>query len=301
MFRMYTNHYVSVVDGIRGRPRSYFVKNLVTGDVRYIGDNFRDLHKLKKKTNRLPPGEGGTLVPFALAPPSSGTNNITSIKEEEEWIYLDSNPDPVDFDRYIKYAISKHNKSNRIIDDFSSKNKTKKSIPPHTTSASTLPFLRKMSDRGARILTGGLYGLYIEQWLQHFPPTSLIVIPSEDFFASNEVVRSMKQLQQVLGLPIIDYQTLLKKDPHSNRYEMPSSIGTILNRQFNSNNVKGTAGATRSSSSFDKLSSSSSNMLPQTQHLLDDFYCEPNQQLKRLTNKNRYSLTKLGDYSCYNS
>jgi hypothetical protein len=92
----------------------------------------------------------------------------------------------------------------------------------------------------------------------------------------------MKQLQQVLGLPMIDYQTLLKKDPQSNRYEMPSSIGTILNRQFNSNNVKVTAGATRGSSSFDKLSSSSSsssNMLPQTNDLLDDFYCESNQQL----------------------
>jgi hypothetical protein len=298
MLRMYTNHYASVVDGICGRPQSYFVKNLVTGDVRYLGDNFHDLHPLKKKTNRLPPGEGGTMVPFALAPPSSGTND-TLLKEEEEWIYLNSDPDPEDFHRYIKYAISKHNKSNRIIDNFSSKNMTnKKNLPPHHTSdsASThLPFLQKMSDRGARILTGGLYGLYIEQWMRHFPPTSLIVIPSEDFFAPNKVVRSMTHLQQVLGLPIIDYQTLLKKNPQSNRYEMPGSIGTILNRHFNSNNV-----VTRSSR-FDKLSSLSSNMLPQTKDLLDDFYCESNQQLKRLTNKNRYSLTKLGDYSCYNS
>lgn len=292
MFRMYTNHYADIIDGIRGRPRSYFVKNLISRDVRYIGDNFRDLHPLNKKTNRLRPGVAGTFVPLALAPPSC-ISNITL--KENEWMYLNYPPDPEDFDRYIRYVISKHNKSNQIM-NISHSNTTKKSHPPQTstsTSTSQYEFTRKMSDRGSRILTGGLYGPYIEQWLRYFLPTSLIVIPSEDFFSPNEVVLSMTNLQEVLGLPKMDYQSLLKKDPQTGRYEIPGSLGTLLNRQFNSNNnVK---------DKYASSSSSSSHILPQTKDLLDDFYCESNRQLNRLTSNNRYSLTKLDEYSCYNS
>jgi len=287
MFQMYTNHYADVIDGIRGRPRSYFVKNLVSNAIRYIGDNFRDLHPLNKKTNRLRPGVAGTLVPLALAPPSC-VSNITL--KEKEWMYLNHPPDPEDFDRYIRYVISKHNKSNQIM-NISPSNTTKKSHPPQSsTSTPSYKYTRKMSDRGSRILTGGLYGPYIEQWLQYFQPTSLIVIPSEDFFSPNEVVLSMTNLQEVLGLPKMDYQSLLKKDSQTGRFEIPRSLGTILNRQFN--NVK---------DKYASSSSSSSHILPQTKKLLDDFYCESNRQLKRLTNSNRHSLTKLDDYSCYNS
>mmetsp|Transcript_43318 Transcript_43318/g.49944 ORF Transcript_43318/g.49944 Transcript_43318/m.49944 type:complete len:209 (+) Transcript_43318:2-628(+) len=208
-------------------------------------------------------------------------------------MYLNHPPDPEDFDRYIRYVISKHNKSNQIM-NISPSNTTKKSHSPQSsTSTPSYKYTRKMSDRGSRILTGGLYGPYIEQWLQYFQPTSLIVIPSEDFFSPNEVVLSMTNLQEVLGLPKMDYQSLLKKDSQTGRFEIPRSLGTILNRQFNSNNnVKDKHASS---------SSSSSHILPQTKKLLDDFYCESNRQLKRLTNSNRHSLTKLDDYSCYNS
>jgi len=308
MFQMYTKHYPDAISAIIGQPRSYFVKNVATGDVRYIGDNFRDLHSEGKKTNRLPPGKGGSFVPSAIAPPSSGNSSNTSLKKEE-WCYVSYPPDPMDFDRYVRDAISKYNKKNNIIDNdigigtgtgtgTGTSNSTKKKLP-REASTSSLPFLREMNGRDMRILTGGLYGPYIEQWLKHFPPQNLVVIPSEDFFAPNEVVRSMTHLQEVLGLPFMDYQTLLKRDPQSGRVEVTGSIGTFLNRQFNSNDAVAIgAGA---AGSVEKSSSSPSRMLPQTKDYLDDFYCESNRQLKRLTGDNRYSLTKLDGYSCYNS
>eukprot|EP00536_Pseudo-nitzschia_multiseries_P012375 jgi/Psemu1/326787/estExt_fgenesh1_pg.C_4690003 len=292
MFQMYTKHYPDAASAILGRPKSYFVKNVVTGDVRYIGDNFRDLHPSGKKTNRLPPGRGGSLVPSSIAPPSSSTESNV---KTQEWYYVDYPPNPIDFDRYIQYAVSKYNEENKNVeenDTFLSAEFARREHP-----VSSLPFLRKMNGRGERILTAGLYGPYVEQWLTHFPPHSMIMIPSEDFFAPDKAVRSMANLQEVLGLPFIDYENLLSKDPQSGRVELSSSFGTFLNHQFNSNNHITRLWGVKD----ENRTLTPSPMLPETKKLLDEFYCNSNRQLKRLMGENQYLLTQMGSYACYDS
>jgi len=305
-FVMYTHHYPDFLSAIFNRPKSYFVKNIVTNDVRYIGDNFRDLHPRGQKTNRLEPGRGGSFVPFDLAPPSSNSGSSEASTGVQEWRYLSYPPDPIDFDRFIRDGISKHKKENKNIIGSRDTNDS-------TTVASTThhpPFLEKMIGRGERILTAGLYGPYIEQWLKYFPPHNLIVIPSEDFFVApnntnddlRAAARNMAHLQQVLELlPRVDYNKLLTRDPHTGRVELSGFFGfsleTFLNGKFNSN-----GGNSNGNSNGKNNKSSSSPMLPQTKKLLDEFYCDSNRQLKRLTNKNRYVPTKLDSrYACYNS
>jgi hypothetical protein len=76
MFLMFTNHYKGISNAIRNQPVSFFVKNVVTGDVRCVTE----------------PGLGGDLVPEGLAATT------------DEWRFLSYPPDPKDFDVWVRHA-----------------------------------------------------------------------------------------------------------------------------------------------------------------------------------------------------
>ena len=76
MFLMFTNHYKGISNAIRGQPVSFFVKNVVTGDIRCVTE----------------PGLGGYAVPEGLAATT------------DEWRFLSYPPDPKDFDVWVRHA-----------------------------------------------------------------------------------------------------------------------------------------------------------------------------------------------------
>jgi hypothetical protein len=243
MFLMYTRHFPDTTSAILQRPKSYFVKNPRTGDVRYIADGFRDFHPRRQKFPKLPPRAGGTTTRLSCAGHcSGGTLNVKTIElnvtvSEDEWVYLSYPPDPQDFHRFIVRAISKHDP--------------------------TKIFLQKQG-RNQRILTGGLYGPYLDHWRQYFPSQNLIVIPSEEFSHEDNIFDSMDVLQHMLGLPFFDYRTIVKRNTKTNRHEISGSLGTYLNNQINS---------------YGQLSHP---MRPETKKLVDDFYCKSNLRLAEL-------------------
>jgi hypothetical protein len=181
------------------------------------------------KLRKVPPGVGGTVVdPKQL-------NNLT---QGDTWVYLNYPPTPHEFHKFVNRAI--------------------KIIKGRGLETQILD-----QTRGNRVLTGGLYGDFLEKiWLQNFEPHQLILVPSEDFFENSKVLDNVKTLQELLGLPVFDYSEIASNI--TGRMEIPASLGTVLNQKFNAN-VKGTL-----------------PMLSKTKKLLDDFYCESNRKLREL-------------------
>ena len=239
MFLMYTQHYPTIWSAIRQQPVSYLVKQVATGAVRFASDGFYTPGYGNISTKlQLPPRPGGTVV---VPCPACGT-----------WQYLSYPPDPHDFDTFVTYMMDNH-----------------KAI-----------YIEKPYTRDRRILLGGLYATYLRKWLNHqlFPPSSLIVLPFEDFFLGNRTLQSMDKLQSLLGLPHFDYRQLATQpNPKSGRHEIPSSWGTKLNSWLNSYTGKAVP------------------MLSQTRRVLDDFYCHSNRQLWTMLG-NQSGL--LRGYSC---
>jgi hypothetical protein len=240
MFLMYTRHYPNAGSAIRHQPVSFFVKNIESGDVRYIRDGFRTKANKRKKPLSLPTGVGGSLVPTDMAP------------THDEWRYLSYPPDPRDFDNFIRHIVRKH------------KNKAFKN-----------PFYLDRQPRDQRILTGGLYSTYLKEWLGHFESKNFVILPSEDFFAPDRALESLVKLQQLLGLPVFDYSTIVSRNPKTSRYEIPSSVGTMLNNVLNA------------------YVGASVPMLNKTKEILDGFYCSSNRELSGFLG-NR----SLPGYSC---
>jgi hypothetical protein len=86
MFLMYTHHYPSVSNALKGQPVSFFCKNMATGSIFYV------------REKGLEPGVGGQIVPEGSAP------------TRDEWRFLSYPPDPKDFDTWVRMAIEKSKK-----------------------------------------------------------------------------------------------------------------------------------------------------------------------------------------------
>jgi len=91
MFLMYTSHYPGIVNAVRGRPLSFFVKNVNNGNVRYVGDRTVNFD--------IGPGVGGERVPADRLPNGHGV--------DEEWRFLSFPPDPKDFHTWIVHALER--------------------------------------------------------------------------------------------------------------------------------------------------------------------------------------------------
>lgn len=91
MFLMYTSHYPGIVNALRGRPLSFFVKNINTGNVRYVGDRTINFD--------IGPGVGGERVPTDRLPNGHDV--------DEEWRFLSFPPDPKDFHTWVVYALER--------------------------------------------------------------------------------------------------------------------------------------------------------------------------------------------------
>lgn len=163
---------------------------------------------------------------------------------DEEWKYLSYPPDPKDFDTWIRKEVQKP-----------------KDIK-----------LGETNSRTDRLLYGGCYSYYLKKWAKYFPSNQLIVIPSELFF-TDDASASMEKLQNGLGLPLLDYSTVLTKQ-RNGRLDVPS-ISQFLNSVMNSYSAK------------------SLPMLDSTKEILDQFYCEQNIELSRMLGGRR-----LPGYSC---
>jgi hypothetical protein len=79
MFAMFTHHYPSVSNALRGQPVSYFIKHTIKGKVEYTSK----------------PGVGGSVVPKGIAP------------TDDVWEYLSYPPEPEDFHYWVRVAIKK--------------------------------------------------------------------------------------------------------------------------------------------------------------------------------------------------
>jgi hypothetical protein len=83
MFAMFTHHYPSVSNTLRGQPVSYFIKNTMKGKVEYTST----------------PGVGGSVAPKGIS------------RTDDVWEYLAYPPEPEDFDSWARVAIKKFKKN----------------------------------------------------------------------------------------------------------------------------------------------------------------------------------------------
>ena len=220
------------------------------------------------------PGIGGTVVPSQYIPV-----NV----ENDTWTYLEYPPSPEDFHRYVSRMIQYYQDP--------------------INYQEMMKFQHQ--GRGQRVLSGGLYGdILTTLWLPKFSSNQLILLPSETFFDNNHVLQNIDALQQLLGIPHFDYIDIVSNitTTTGGRMEIKSSLGTILNQNFN-NNYKDDV-------RLEKQEQSSNHhhhhqMKPETKKLLDDFYCELNRRLLNLLvgstdgqNSNKIRRSILRGYAC---
>ena len=231
MFLMYCAHYPTVLSAFRApQGLSYFVRQEGTGAVRFVNDPAMGF--------AIGPGRGGGRVPEGRLPPG---------RAGEAWRFLKYPPNPRDFDSYVRYALGSRGAGG---------GRDGTGGPPPGPNFAD-------NSRPARILYGGFYASYLRRWLNYFPPSRMVVLPSELFYTS-ETPTSLDRLQETLGLPVYDYTEIESSGSRGGgRFDI-GSPAVWLNGIFNSHKHD------------------VPKMLNETKALLDDLYCEENMELSRM-------------------
>lgn len=129
------------------------------------------------------------------------------------------------------------------------------------------------ASRESRVVQGGFYSKYIHEWLQIFPPQRLLLMSMERLW-NNETFRNLEVLQEKLGIPSFDFRRVTFFNEASGRHELRSASTVFVGSLFNSG-------------------TSSRGMLSESRQMLDDLYCQSNQDLSTLM-----PSSELRRYSC---